>query len=204
MIEFLALLILVSSWFGFYQFFRQQGRILLRIGRLEHHGQDAGAVVQKHNQEAWESGLPVGRHFPSFVLPDLANKATPLDGFRGRRVLLVNWNFECGFCDSIAPPLARLQTDLLKNKVQLVLLADGEARANQEAAAEHGLKCPILLMTEQEEGAPFDEEGTPVAYLVDAEGRVAKPVARGADRVLALSIELADRRPEPAMAAVSM
>ena len=74
-------------------------------------------------------------------------------------------------------------------------LAHGESAPNQEGATEHGLKCPILLLNGREEGGAFETEGTPVAYLVDEEGRVAAPVARGADRVLALALELAGPQP---------
>jgi peroxiredoxin len=105
--------------------------------------------------------------------------------------LLVHWNFECGFCDSIAAQLAGLESSFEKHNVQLALLARSEARSNQEQVAEHGLKCPILLMNDQEKAGPFEHEGTPVAYLLDEEGRVAAPVARGADRVFALALDLA-------------
>jgi peroxiredoxin len=125
-----------------------------------------------------------------------------LKDFRGKRVLLVHWNFECGFCDSIAAALARLETNFEKQNVQLVLLAYGEAQPNQEQAAEHGLKCPILLMKDQEKPAPFEQEGTPAAYLLDEEGRVAAPRARGADRVLALALEAAG--PESSASAVGL
>jgi peroxiredoxin len=118
--------------------------------------------------------------------------------------LLVNWNFECGFCDSLAPELARLQAALEKQKVQLVLLSRGEARLNQEQAAEHGLKCRILLMKDEERPAPFEHEGTPVAYLLDEEGRVAAPLAGGADRVLALAMEVASPEPSASGAGISM
>jgi peroxiredoxin len=126
-----------------------------------------------------------------------------LEDFRGKRVLLVHWNFECGFCNSIAAELAGLETSLEKHKVQLLLLAYGEAKTNQERAAEHGLKCSILLMKEQEKTGPFEHEGTPVAYVLDEEGRVAAPVARGAERVFALALELAGPEPEAAPAGVS-
>jgi peroxiredoxin len=189
-------LILISLWVIFYQVFKQQGRILLRLDQLEQHGQGAGTGLEKPGQQAEPGGLPLQSDFPSFGFPDLAGRAVALQEFRGRRLLLVHWNFECGFCDSIAGELARLETSFQKHKVQLLLLASGEAKANQEQAAEHGLKCPILLMKEQDKPAPFEHEGTPVAYLLDEEGRVAAPVARGADRVLALALEVASPGPE--------
>ena len=183
----LLLLILISLWIGFYQIVKQQGRILLRLDQLEQNGQAAGVGLEKPGKEAEAAGLPLQSDFPAFEFSDLAGRTIALEAFRGKRALLVHWNFECGFCDSIAAALGRLESSLEKQNVQLVLLAYGDARSNQEQAAKHGLKCPILLMKDQEKPAPFKDEGTPVAYLLDEEARVAAPVARGADRVLALA-----------------
>ena len=189
------LLILLSLWVGFYQLLKQQGRILLRLDELESRTSAAHTAHQHPSAETEAPGLPLESEFPAFNLPDLAGNVMSLDGFRGRRVLLVNWNFECGFCDSIAPQLASLQPSFEQHNVQLLLLAHGESAANRDGAAEHGLKCPILLVGGQGEGGAFETEGTPVAYSVDDVWRVAAPVARGADRVLALALELAGPQP---------
>ena len=199
----LLLLILVSLWIGFYQLFKQQGRILLRLDQLEQHGPATHPRLEKSGEQTEPGGLPLQSVFPAFSLPDLTGKAVALDDFRGRRVLLVNWNFECGFCDSIAEGLSRLETPFEKRNVQLLLLAQGEATANQEGAAEHGLKCPILLAKGPEDAGPFEQEGTPVAYLLDEEGRVAAAVARGADRVMALALEVAGPEVEASGPALS-
>ena len=187
----LLLLILVSLWIGFYQVFKQQGRILLRLDKLEQNAPAGGPRLEKPAEQAESGGLPLRSHFPSFTFPDLAGRAVALEDFHGRRVLLVHWNFECGFCDSIAAALAGLETSFEKRNIQLVLLAHGEARSNQEQAAGHSLKCPILLTKDQEKAGPFEHEGTPVAYFLDEEGRVAAPIARGANQVFALALELA-------------
>jgi peroxiredoxin len=191
----LLLLILVSLCIGFYQVVKQQGRMLLRLDQLEQNAQAGGVGLEKPGEEAEPAGLPLQSDFPAFKFPDLAGRPVALEAFRGKRVLLVHWNFECGFCDSIAAELGRLETSFEKQDVQLVLLAYGDARSNQEHAAEHGLKCPILLLKDEEKAAPFEHEGTPVAYLLDEEGRVAAPLARGADGVLSLALEVAG--PEP-------
>jgi len=189
------LLILLSLWVGLYQVFKQQGRILLRLDELESRT-PAGHTAHEHpGAETEAPGLPLESAFPAFSLPNLEGSVVSLHEFRGRRVLLVNWNFECGFCDSIAPQLASLEASFEQRHVQLLLLAHGDSGANREGAAEHGLKCPILLAGGREEGGAFESEGTPVAYLVDEEGRVAAPVARGADRVLALALEVAGPQP---------
>jgi peroxiredoxin len=191
----LLLLILISLWLGLYQIVKQQGRILLRLDSLEQKAQGAGVGLEKPAEATEPPGLPLQSDFPAFKFPDLAGRTVALEAFRGKRVLLVHWNFECGFCDSIAGELSALETGFQKQNVQLVLLTFGDAKSNREQAAEHGLKCPILLMKDEDRAAPFANEGTPVAYLLDEEGRVAAPLARGADRVLALALEVAD--PEP-------
>jgi peroxiredoxin len=179
-VEALLVLILVSLWFGLYQIVKQQGRIILRLDALE---QRAAA------QPAEPQGLEVGTEFPAFTLPDLEGAQVALESFRGQRVLLVHWSPQCGFCDLIAPDLARLQSDFAKHGVQLLLLAHGEADANRKLAEEHGLKCPILLYKDAKAPEPLANVGTPSAYLLDAEGRVAKPLAVGSDKVPALAAE---------------
>jgi peroxiredoxin len=134
----------------------------------------------------------VGTEFPSFSFPDLAGNPIALDDFRGQRVLMIHWSPQCGFCDLIAPDLARLQPDFAKHGVQLLLLAHGEAAANRKLAEEHGLKCPILLYKDAKVSEPLANLGTPSAYLLDAEGRVAKPLAVGSDNVTALAEEAAN------------
>jgi peroxiredoxin len=187
----LLLLILISMWIGFYQLVKQQGRILLRLDELERNAKAAGTGPDNLNEETKPNGLPLETDFPTFKFPDLSGRTVALEDFHGKRVLLIHWNFKCGFCDSIAPELARLETTFEKRSVQLALVAYGDPRSNRERAAEYGLNCPILLMTDHGKPEPFEELGTPVAYLLDEQGRVAAPLANGADRVLELAREVA-------------
>ena len=192
----LLLLILISVWIGFYQLVKQQGRILLRMDKLE---QDAKSV-QVLDSEA--SNVPaahepdpfLGTDFPAFRFPDLAGETVALKDFQGKQLLLVNWNFGCGFCELIAPELARLQNSLEKQNVQLMLLSEGDPGSNRKQAREHGLNCPILLPKDAERPKPFEHQGTPVAYLLDETGRVARPLASGADQVVELAAQLSAPR----------
>jgi peroxiredoxin len=109
----------------------------------------------------------------------------------GKRVLLVHWSPQCGFCDLIAPELAKLEPELQRANVQLVLVSCGEAENNHRLAEQHGLRCPILLQSESDPVKAFNSLGTPAAYLLDEQGRVASPLAVGADRVPALAREAA-------------
>jgi peroxiredoxin len=178
-IELLLLLILASVWFGFYQIVKQQGRVILRLDAIEQRSAALPAVEPQ--------GIAVGEEFPLFSLPDLAGNQVSLDSFRGKYVLLIHWNSECGFCDLIAPNLAILQADFAKGNIQTLLLAHGEAEANRKWAREHDLRYPILLYKGAKVPEPFAHMGTPSAYLLDGDGRVARPVAVGSEEVPTLA-----------------
>jgi peroxiredoxin len=179
-------LILVSLWLVLYQLVKQQGRMLLRLDALE-----GGAHASPRAVQIGPSGLGVSKEFEPFSLEDLDGRAVSLADFRGRRVLVVNWSPRCGFCELIAPELAKLQADLGRRGVELLLVSSGDADSNRKLAEEHGLACPILLLNGAGPPKPFENMGTPVAYLLDESGRVARPVAVGANEVPALAREAA-------------
>ncbi|MGA2594946.1 MAG: redoxin domain-containing protein [Bryobacteraceae bacterium] len=179
-VDILLVLILLSIWVGLYEVVKQQGRILLRLDQLEQQRANA-------DERAEPPGLPVGTVFPSFSLPDLNGAIVRLDDFRGEQVLLVHWSPECGFCEMIAADLAQLQSDFRKKSVRLLLLAHGDAESNRKLATQHGLTCPILLVKGGGSPEHLQQMGTPVAYLLDPEGRVARPCAVGAEDVPALA-----------------
>ena len=176
----LLVLLLISLWTLFYQLFRQQGRVLLRLEQLL---QQQGSVPDAPRSQA--TGLPVGSTFPAFTLPDLTGKPILSDEFRGKRTILVHWSPECGFCDMIASDLARIASS--GADLRIVLVAHGGPEANSKSAEEHGLTFPILLIKESETLPAFSGFGTPVAYLLDAEGRVVEPVAVGSTEVVGLA-----------------
>ena len=78
-----------------------------------------------------------------------------------RRVLLLNWSDDCGFCVDLAPQLEELAPALGEHRVDVVLVGSG-------AAAFTGL-------------------GTPVSYLVDGDGRTESHLAMGAANIVDLA-----------------
>lgn len=178
----LQALILLSLWGILYRVVGQQGRILLRLGSL-------GQRLRPTEPES--RGLAIGKSITPFSLPDLDGHTIALDELRGRRVLLIFWGPECRFCELLAPELARLQGELRVANVQLVLVSLRDAASNRRLAEAAGLRCPILLMTKEH---PLIEDafrymGTPSAYLLDEEGRVAKSLGVGRDPIVALARE---------------
>jgi peroxiredoxin len=188
-------LILISLWTILYQVVKQQGRLLLRLDNLDRRLAHAGLVAEPGTNSE-PTGLAVGTPVSSPPLPDLEGRQISLDDYRGQRLLLVHWNPECGFCELIAPDLAQLHADLRASNAQLILASVTGAEANRELASEHKLTCPILLLTENSAlfQNTFRDQGTPVAYLLDEEGKVAQPIASGCDEVLALARAVAAKQ----------
>jgi peroxiredoxin len=191
MITLLLLLILLSIWVGFYQLVKQQGRILLRLDALERSAaawdRDSAAASEHDHVD----GLALGTVFPDFELPDLSGRVRALADFQDQRLLLIHWSFDCGFCEAIAEDLAGLEADFQKQRAQIILLASGDETSNREHAARHNMRMPILLLQDRTVPEPFAHRGTPVAYFVDSEARVAAPFAGGADEVLRLARRIA-------------
>jgi peroxiredoxin len=191
----LLALILLTLWAVLYQLVKQQGRMLLRLDGVEYRLGYGIPAAQANGLPALgvlrgPSGPAVGTPVESLQLPNLEGRTVALDEFRGKPLLLVNWNPQCGYCDLLAPDLARLLPQFKERGVGLALLARGSAEANRKLIQEHGLDVPILLVGDGTATPEvFENQGTPVACLLDAEGRVAKPLAMGADGTLALADE---------------
>jgi peroxiredoxin len=186
----LALGVLSLAW-ALLQVLRQQGRLLLRVEALEARlGTDETPTRSDHAR----GGLPLATSFPPFRLPSLDDGELGLEHFRGKRVLLVHWSPECGFCRQIATDLAGLQDALRRRKTELVLVSYGSREGNRALIEAHGLNCPVLLQPDGATVEGFAHMGTPVAYLLDEKGRIAKPVAVGAREVPELAEHAAGRR----------
>jgi peroxiredoxin len=189
-IEILLLVLLAGV---VYQLFQQQGRMFVQLEIIEQMIPEIVDAAGHH--EGRRRGVPVAMSIPPFKLPDLEGTMITLDDFEGRRALLVNWSTTCGFCDAIIDDLAKVQDRLAKRDVDVVLVSRGDPEENRRFVEERGLECRILLQPEGNGGiAAFAGIGTPAAYLIDEHGRVAKPMALGADEVPSLVHEAAGRQ----------
>jgi peroxiredoxin len=131
-------------------------------------------------------GLPAGTLAPDFALPDLAEQERTLAEFRGRRVLLVFSDTECGPCQALVPDLAELHRRHRGANLEVVMVSRGGVAANRAKAQEHGLSFPVLLQRRWEVSREYGIFATPVGYLIDEGGVIAKDVAVGSDAILQL------------------
>jgi thiol-disulfide isomerase/thioredoxin len=127
-------------------------------------------------------GLPVGTVVPPFELSDLDGRTVTDEVLRGQQTLLLNWSPHCGYCGKIGPEVAELEPKLRERGVQTMFISIGSAEEVREQLGEFGLDVPVLLQDE-DRAEIFDGMGTPVAYLIDAEGKTTSELAFGSDQV---------------------
>lgn len=131
-------------------------------------------------------GLPAGTPAPNFNLSDLEGARHSLAEFRGSRLLLVFSDPACGPCNALAVPLERLYQQHRHNGIEVVMISRGSREANVAKVREHSVTFPVLLQRHWEISKEYGIFATPVAYLIDEQGVIAKEVAIGRDAILQL------------------
>ena len=212
--------ILMVCWLG-WLLLRQNGRILLRLDEverwldeLEFGGSDQPDAESRNGRFSSGSlarskikrdGLNAGTHAPDFRLPRLDGRGElSLQELRGKRVLLIFSNPNCGPCQTLAPDLERFYRQNGGNPrwpsprpsppgegvqslaLEVVMVSRGEPKENRAKVKEHGLTFPVLLQQRWEISRRYAMFATPIAYLIDENGVIFRDVAVGVDRIQAL------------------
>jgi thiol-disulfide isomerase/thioredoxin len=138
------------------------------------------------------ASLKIGEPAPDFGLPDLAGKAIKLSDFRGSPTLVLFWRPSCGFCARMLPDLKALETNRSNGAPKVLVVSTDSVEDNKAM----GLRSQVVLEKGgMSVGAKFGATGTPMAVLVDAQGKIASELTAGAPAVLALA-GLNQARPE--------
>ena len=127
--------------------------------------------------------LKRGDPAPAFTLPDLSGRPVHLADFRGSNTLLLFWNPDCGYCQRMLEDLKAWEAQAPNGAPKLLIVSRDTVEANQAM----GLRSPTVLEQDFAIASMFGATGTPMAVLVDAEGKIASEVAAGAQAVLALA-----------------
>ncbi len=167
----------------FYQLMRQNGRILFKLESMEDALRPRAGLPEP---EPVAPGLEHGTEAPRITLPDVNGGRVSLADFRGKRVLLIFFNPNCGFCVRMAPGLVRLPVDAEDAPIPLVV-STGDVEQNRKLIEQHGIRCHVLRQKEMEVAETYGVRGTPIGYLIDAEGRIASDITIGAQALLALA-----------------
>ncbi|HEX8918271.1 MAG TPA: redoxin domain-containing protein [Chloroflexota bacterium] len=144
---------------------------------------EAPVPVPSANGAGQGSALTVGDAVPSIKLKDVNSKTWDLYELSGQRTLLLFWNTGCGFCQQMLSDLKEWERSKPQDAPGLVLVSAGSVEDNRAM----GLKSPVLLDATFQTGQQFGASGTPMAVMIDEEGRVASGVAAGAPQVFALA-----------------
>jgi thiol-disulfide isomerase/thioredoxin len=91
---------------------------------------------------------------------------------------------DCGPCNAMLPDVGRWEEEHAQ-KLTLALVSRGEVEENKTKASEHGLKN-VLLQKDWEVSGSYEVRGTPSAVLIAPDGKVATPVAGGAEGIRGL------------------
>ncbi|MCM6776881.1 redoxin domain-containing protein [Nocardia sp. CDC159] len=127
-------------------------------------------------------GLPVGAVAPEFELLDTRGGRVSLETLQrnGRQLLLVFVHPACEMCAALARELPRWRVRA-QRALTIAVVGNGAVDEYAEWGRRQGLgEIPVLVQQGNEAALRYRVRGTPSGVLIDAEGRVAAPVARGA------------------------
>jgi peroxiredoxin len=174
---------------------RQHGQTLVRIDQLIEQLSAMERALERlvPSQAAptarAASGLVVGTIAPEFALPDLNGRATALKELSGKALAVAFFDSGCGYCRAMAPRLGGLSA----MGAQMLIVGRGDPEWYRTAAAEHEWRCEIVLDPEGQVAAAYQTTATPTGYLVGPDGRIATPLAIGADALLQLTAPESER-----------
>src|SRR5262249_49586109 len=153
-------------------------------GKEHGDGQKGKANRGLHTSRLRRDGLKAGTPAPPFRLPRLDGGELSLEEFRGRRVLLVFSDPECGPCMELAPALEQFHRG--PAGVQVLMISRRDPEANRQKVAELGLTFPVVLQRHWEISLLYGMFATPIAYLIDEQGVLATDVVVGVQPIQAL------------------
>jgi methylamine dehydrogenase accessory protein MauD len=201
-----VVLLALQCWIGI-NLMRQQGRLLLRIEALEKR-LDSGAspsIAREPQAAGPVLGLPVGELAPEFRLPDLEGETRTLADLRaeGKPVMLLFSDPSCGPCTALLPQIGEWQ-DQYADRLSVVLVSTGTREESVKKSAAHGIG-QVLVQEHAEVAEAYQYAGTPSAVLISSSGRIASPVAVGAEAInslvrRAVAFVIATAATEPAQA----
>jgi thiol-disulfide isomerase/thioredoxin len=110
---------------------------------------------------------------PALAGRDSAGRPLDLAALRGRAVLVAFWASWCEPCAEELPALARLRDRLRGRPFEVLTVNLGEAPARVDTfQRERGVSLPVVLDRDSEAARAWGVGGLPMAFLVDARGRI--------------------------------
>jgi peroxiredoxin len=127
--------------------------------------------------------IALGATAPDFVLETLAGGRISLADLRGEPTLFLFWDQHCGFCQRMLPDLKAWEANGSVDAARLVVVSNGSVEDHRG----WDLAAPVALDAGSRLARAFGANGTPMAILLDDEGRVDSGLAAGAHAFFALA-----------------
>jgi thiol-disulfide isomerase/thioredoxin len=128
-------------------------------------------------------GLRIGAPAPSLDLRDLDGRAVALADPAGRDTLVLFWNPGCGYCNAMRSDLLVWEQSAGSDGPRLLVVSSGDP----EQSRAEGFRSVVALDADYTVSEAFGAAGTPMAVLVDGDGRIASGLVTGGAAVLALA-----------------
>jgi protein-disulfide isomerase len=128
-------------------------------------------------------GLPLDSAAPPFELAAYAGGTTSLAQLLepGKPVLLIFTNPTCGPCVVLFAEVKKWQ-ESHSEQLTIALISFGTIKENFVNVARNGLG-QVLLQKQREVAEKYNANVTPTAVIVSASGKIASPLAAGADEI---------------------
>jgi peroxiredoxin len=134
-----------------------------------------------HTSRLKRNGLKAGTPAPPFRLPRVDGGEHSLEELRGRRVLLVFSDPDCGPCAELAPALEQFHRG--ESGAQVLMISRRDPEANRRKVTELGLTFPVVLQRHWEISMLYGMFATPIGYLIDEHGVLATDVVVGVEPI---------------------
>jgi peroxiredoxin len=189
--------IVLIGWLG-YLFFVHYGRLLLRVEGLERHlgdleglrqpasvqpaPADSGTWAQTDDSEGATAplqGLPPSTVLHDFELPDLNGHRHLRSDWLGQPFLMLFVNPVCPHSKALMADLSVLLSSPAATWPSVMIVSTGPLEGNRSWLGDLGERTTVLIQEEMEVGALFEVDATPMAYLVDEDGRTASTRLEG-------------------------
>jgi len=125
----------------------------------------------------------LGEPAPPVRLPGVNGNMVDLREFRGSNTLLLFWRPSCGFCRRMLDDLKAWETSRPHGAPSVLVVSSGTVEENTAM----GLRSPVVLDQDFSTGTAFGADGTPMAVIIDAGGRIASDLVSGASAVMGLA-----------------
>jgi peroxiredoxin len=187
----------------------QNGRLLVRLDRIEAALEDADIEIadedEEDDEDEEEEGLAFGAPAPAFSLSGLYGETMTLDSLRAaeKPVLLLFTDPGCGPCNAMMGDVGKWQRDL-SEKITLAVISRGSLEDNRSKAKQHNL-THVLMQKDNEVADAYQTFGTPTAVLVRPDGTIGSAAAGGAQAIRTLVKQAAEGKvpvPRPRLAAL--